>query len=159
MAWKEISLAAARRARGEKSLIGSVSGLVKSQLELRTARNNLAKMQYTQARRDILENNSDRDHIPQSENARHEQDLPDLMAKSDFQYRNNGLYAGLLTRAADNIVGTGSKIQVLSSDADYNTAKEKAFRDYYEDENFTTNGLSGPQAQRVALLDCFRGGN
>jgi len=81
------------------------------------------------------------------------------MAKSDFQYRNNGLYSGLLSRAADNMVGTGSTIQVQTSDEEYNTAKEESFRAYYEDAGFTVNGLSGPQSQRVALLDCFRGGN
>lgn len=159
MPYEELTLRQALRMRRGKSVLGSVRDLVVSQIDLRTAKNNLEKMQYTQARRNVLDNTADRDSIPQSENARHEQDLPDLMAKSDFQYRNNGLYAGLLTRAADNIVGQGSTIQVHSSDEDYNSAKEKAFQDFYQDSQFTTNGLSGPQSQRVALLDCFRGGN
>lgn len=119
----------------------------------------VARMGYDAAR-EIIETGESYDGMPRSEAARHQEDLPELMARCDHQWRNNGLFSGLITRAVDNIVGKGIHVLPQTGDRELNRALELEFHEYMSDSDaYGPDGMNGYQAQRVALLDVFRGGN
>jgi capsid protein len=138
---------------------GGVLGLAREFVAYQTAKFKTARMGYDAARQ-VIETGEAWDTVPRSESARLQDDLPDMMARSDAMWRNNGVYSGLLNRAVDNIVGSGIHVNPMTESREKNRDLSEAFRDDMMDaDKFGPGGFDFYTGQRLALLDCLRGGN
>jgi capsid protein len=138
---------------------GGVLGMMREFVDLQAAKFRTVRMGYDAARQ-VIETGESWESVPRSESARLRDDLGEMMARSDAMWRNNGVYAGLLNRAVDNIVGSGIGVIPGTENREVNRALSEAFLEYARDPDaFGLMGMDFFSAQRVTLLDCFRGGN
>ena len=88
----------------------------------------------------------------------YEYDREKIINQSREFMRDNGIYAGMISRSVNYIIGNGFGLQVRSKNANYNKKVEGLWKDYWKKPEIK-GVLSGPRMERMVARELFIAGD
>ncbi|MGB0972255.1 MAG: phage portal protein, partial [Mycobacterium sp.] len=85
--------------------------------------------------------------------------LARLRDRSRRLERDNVLGSSMLSRAVDNVVGSGMKLQATTPDPEFNKRAEELWRSWWHEQPESRGQFTGPQLERLVVRSRNRDGD